>query len=152
QKPLPRLRALGQQHRQNVVIIAPIEHGAVGEDRDHQAARAAETQIQPNACPLGGVAVDLLRNLNRAPEDASAGPMLLICVLTSGAGHILHPQGSPLRVVQTRLFRMGNVIMKTPLRFGLVSERYESVQGSFISIRRIALAQPGSSIRVWKEA
>ena len=65
QKLLPGLRIFGQQHGQDIVVVAAIENPSVREDRNHQAARTAKAQIQQNPRTLRGVPVDLLWNLTQ---------------------------------------------------------------------------------------
>ena len=65
---------------------------------------------------------------------------------------VFHDPGTPVRVAQAGIFRMRNVIMETPLRFWLMSERVEPIDSRLVMIRRIVLAQAGDSKHERKES
>ena len=131
------LCVLRQQHWQDVVVAPAIKNRAVGEDCDLQARFASKSQINRHARALSGVEVNLLGNLHPASEHAGSRPVLLILVHASGARDVLHRQGTPVRVVQTRIFRMRNIRVITPLTFALTSQCLQSIERGFVRVRRI---------------
>src|SRR5450755_4212659 len=84
QKFLARLRVLGQNHGQNIIIAAAIDNRPVRKDSDLQAVWAAKSQINRHSRPLRRVPIDLLGDLNPAPEDAGSRPMLLVRIASAG--------------------------------------------------------------------